>query len=229
MISQFKYLKFSNQQEYSKKKQEENLSFLNKNSFMMTIVGKPGSGKSSLIEELLLNEELLNNKFEYIIFFSPSELMNIKLIQNQNWFTIFNLQILQNIIDNLIQLIEENKQKVKVLFVFDDMISQIKLYKNNSDFIKFIYNRRHLLPFHTEISLIITTQRYVMIPINFRACLSDIIIFKLNNRDYRFIKEDSVGEININQLNDNILKNDHDFLYINLSEGILYKNFLNKI
>lgn len=86
-----------------------------------------------------------------------------------------------------------------------------------------------MLPYKSEISVIISTQRYVVIPINIRSLLSDLIFFRLNDKDYKFIKEDSVGFLKIKQLNNELLINDHDFIYLSLGEGFGYKNFINKI
>ncbi len=205
------------------------LLFNNKESFVIGIIGKPGSGKSVLIQELLLNEELLKGVFEYVLIFSPSKFDYIETIENENWFKFFSLEILYQTIDKLNLIIEKEKQKVKVLYIFDDFITAIKSCKNSPELLKFFYNRRHLLPYKSEISIIISTQRYVVIPINIRSMLSDLIFFRLNDKDYKFIKEDSVGFLKIKQLNNDLLINDHDFLYLSLGEGDGYKNFLTKI
>ncbi len=203
--------------------------FKNKESFVIGIIGKPGSGKSVLIQELLLNDELLKEIFEYVLIFSPTKFDYIETIENENWFKFFSLEILFQTVEKLITIIEKGKKKVKVLYIFDDFITSIKSCKNSPDLLKFFYNRRHLLPYKSEISVIISTQRYVVIPINIRSLLSDLIFFRLNDKDYKFIKEDSVGFLKIKQLNNELLINDHDFIYLSLGEGFGYKNFINKI
>ena len=127
----------------------------------------------------------------------------------------------------LLKSIENIDQYKNVLFIFDDFISYFKKNEKNTQMMNFFFNRRHLLK-KGEISMIITTQRYVIFPITYRTCLTKLIIFRLNDRDYRFIKEDSVGYLQNNKIND-LLINDHEFLYINLQEGIIYKNILEKI
>lgn len=43
-----------------------------KDSFITMIVGKSGSGKSYLLSQLLLDEDLYGHCFDEIIYFSPS-------------------------------------------------------------------------------------------------------------------------------------------------------------
>lgn len=204
--------------------------FSNRKSFMMGIIGKPGSGKTSVIQELLLNPDLLCGYFEIIIIFSPSKFDFIECIENENWFSNFSIEILEEIIEMIQNLIkDEIKKEIKILLIFDDLISSFKSWKTSPKLMSFFFNRRHLLPYNSEISIILTTQRYAVIPINFRACLNDLIIFRLNDRDYRFIKEDSVGNLSIKTINNSWLTNDHDFIYISLNDGLYYKNFLEKL
>lgn len=40
----------------------------------MGIIGKPGSGKSRLVEELVMNEKCYYKKFDKIVFLSPSKI-----------------------------------------------------------------------------------------------------------------------------------------------------------
>lgn len=48
-------------------------------SFLTLIVGKPGSGKTHLIEELLLNEDFYYKKFDKILVITPQSIGKLKL------------------------------------------------------------------------------------------------------------------------------------------------------
>jgi len=199
-------------------------------SFMMCIIGKPGSGKTSVIQELLLNPDLLTDFFELIFIFSPTPLEFIPCVLNENWFSTFSIALLNEVILNIRNIISnEFKKQIRVLFIFDDLISSFKSWKTSPDIMTLFFNRRHLLPFESEISIILTAQRYAVIPINYRSCINDLIIFRLNDRDYKFIKEDSVGNLSIKEINNSWLTNNYDFIYISLSDGYYYKNFLEKL
>lgn len=42
-------------------------------NFCFAIVGKPGSGKSHLIKEFVMNKELYFGKFDKVLFITPSK------------------------------------------------------------------------------------------------------------------------------------------------------------
>ena len=65
----------------------------------------------------------------------------------------------------------------------------------------------------------------MVLPTNIRSVLTSLITFKLSDRDYRILKEDCLGIISTKFLNDN-LKDIHDFLYININNNYICKNFL---
>ena len=46
-------------------------------SFVMLILGKPGSGKSSLLEQLLTRSDFYGNKFDRILYVTPSNINGI--------------------------------------------------------------------------------------------------------------------------------------------------------
>ena len=52
------------------------------NSFISGIIGRPGSGKTFLIRELLMNKELYYKFFDYVYIFSPSLIEGLDLKEN---------------------------------------------------------------------------------------------------------------------------------------------------
>lgn len=209
----------------NKIKKKENVSKIFNESFNMLIIGKPGSGKSTILQELLLNEELLKNKFNYIIIFSPTKLEYLDLLESQNWFKEFNLEKIFEtieIINNDLQTDNKN-----VLLIFDDLIGQMHKERDNPQFINLLFNRRHLIK-NGNLSFIMITQRYLSVPINLRCSLTIILFFKLTAKDYKLLKEDLIGYMDFKKLATHIT-NDYDFLFINLENSLIYKNFIEKI
>lgn len=58
----------------------------------MLIVGKPGSGKTELIHNLLADKNLYYKKFDYVYFVSPSQGKSTIQLPKTNKTTSFNFQ-----------------------------------------------------------------------------------------------------------------------------------------
>jgi len=157
------------------------------NGFFMLIVGKPGSGKTTLIKEMLINE--LSGKFHYILVFSPSSREYYDIISSEQTFTEFNEEVIRKAI-NMMYLAPIKEHK-KILFIVDDAIADIKSNEKNQQIISLFFNRRHLVDNGT-ISLLITTQKYTMVPARFRSCITDIRFFGISPFDVEKIYEESV-------------------------------------
>ena len=209
---------------YLNTKKKSMINDLEKN-FFLYIVGKPGSGKSTIISEMLLNPELLNNKFDFIFLFSPSQIQDLQLSKDKNWFTDFSISKIFDIIEAINKL---NKMNLEILFIFDDMISLFKKYKTDTDLTKFIFNRRHLLQNNGKISIMITSQNYIMLPSHLRSNITHLLIFSLNAKELITIIGDCSISLTLYEIKQ-LYKNIYDFLYINLINGKIYKNFLEEI
>lgn len=193
-------------------------------SFFMLIIGKPGSGKSTIIEEMLLNNAFLNEKFDYVLIFSPYEFNNIKCEKNDNYFSDFDLSQIYKAIE---KINNESKSYANMLIIFDDFISEIRKEAMNPKFTRLFYNRRHLLK-NGCISFIMTSQKFVVTPPQIRPCINILILFQLNTSEYNCLKKDVCSWIDMKFIC-NLLKNLYDFVFINVANGNLYLNLKTKL
>ena len=226
--------------------------FLPKTGFSFYIIGRPRSGKSTLLNALLCsdgrkikNKDQHKPKFYYKIFervyiFSPSIKTSTKKfpLPEQNIFDDYDPEILQQLIDNIAQ--DEN---LNCSFVFDDVIKTLnkKGGENASVLHKMLLNRRHILynpndedPEHISgCNSFITSQRYNLLPMTIRTSgISHLILFKITNiKDLNDVWIECCNEMSFNQfkkITDYVWKEPHNFLYIILDEDIsrkYHKNF----
>ena len=226
--------------------------FLPKTGFSFYIVGKPRSGKSTLLNALLCSDgRKIKNKnqhkpkfyykiFERVYIFSPSIKTSTKKfpLPEQNIFDDYNPEILTDLINNIAA--DEN---LNCAFVFDDVIKTLnkKGGENASVLHKMLLNRRHILynpldedPEHISgCNSFITSQRYNLLPMTVRTSgISHLILFKITNmKDLNDIWVENANEMTFNQfkrITDYVWKEPHAFLYIILDEDIsqkYHKNF----
>lgn len=112
--------------------------------FLGVLCGKPGSGKTTLLRFILKSEDLLFKKFDFIFIISPSFIEFRALFLPK---TNFNKELDWEWIYIKINQINKlfNKIYTNVLFIFDDVITDINKSVREGSFMKFIFNRRVFL------------------------------------------------------------------------------------
>ncbi len=197
------------------------------NSFFMLILGKPGSGKSTIIEEIILNPSFLNEQFDKILIFSPYPLTNIPCELNKNYFNELNIGKIFECIQYLNERDDLENNYINMLIIFDDYISDIRKEAYNPSFTSLFYNRRHLIK-NGCISIIMTSQKFTVTPPQIRPCVNIVITFQLNQSEYSGLKKDICSWIDLKNIS-SLLKNNFDFLFINIENGSTYLNLKLKL
>tara|TARA_R110000803_G_scaffold11657_2_gene34682 strand:+ start:1495 stop:2256 length:762 start_codon:yes stop_codon:yes gene_type:complete len=150
-------------------------------NFFMLVCGRPGSGKTTLILNLIAKRgKLYNKKFDKVFVFSPS-LMTMKenpfgdLPEDQ-----VDTELSEEILEGALNDIKDSGEKV--LFILDDVVNDIKKIGVQTLLSKMLMNRRHLCGEGGSASFIITTQVYNKIPAPIRKTASHIIVFHTKNK-----------------------------------------------
>jgi hypothetical protein len=195
--------------------------------FVGYIVGKPGSGKTWILEELLLNERLYGKKFDFQFFFSPYPLPTIECTEGQNWFREFDVDVMTKIV----KYIGDTSPSANILIILDDVIATIKKQQSNPDLTSTFFNRRKLIPKGT-ISFIITSQKYITLPPSLRSVLTWMIIFQQQGNDLESIVKENltIPRTFRHAANELIVKHmgetdKHPFIYFNINTSKTYLNF----
>ena len=151
-------------------------------NFFMLICGRPGSGKTSLILNLICKRgKMFNKKFDKIYVFSPSLLT----MKDDPFGELPDEQVFQDLtLSNFEKTLEEIKDTgEKILYILDDVVNDMK--KNmalQTILSKALMNRRHLAGAGGSTSFIITTQVYNKIPAPIRKTASHIILYHTKNK-----------------------------------------------
>jgi len=200
-------------------------------NFFLLVNGRPGSGKTSLILNLVAKRgKLYNKKFDRVYVFSPSLITMAKnpfedLPDNQ-----LHTELTE---ENLTTALEEiSNSGEKILFILDDVVNDMKKSAEIQNLLsKMLMNRRHLAGSGGSTSFIITTQVYNKVPAPIRKTASHIIIYHTKNKKEL---ETIYDELIIIPLKDfyQILKycfdKKHNFVYIDVDKSydkMFHKNF----
>ena len=151
-------------------------------NFFMLVCGRPGSGKTSLILNLICKRgKMYNKKFDKVFVFSPS-LMTMKdepfgELPEEQVHTDLTLENFQTALDSIADTGE------KILFILDDVVNDMKKTMAIQTLLsKALMNRRHLAGAGGSTSFIITTQVYNKIPAPIRKTASHIILYHTRNK-----------------------------------------------
>ena len=202
-----------------------------KQAFNLVIVGKPGSGKSSLAVSLITGkkkgEMVYRKKFNHILIMCPQGSLNslkkdpFESIDFEDIYHSFDLTNLYDIYSKIESWADEDEN---TLIYIDDLASELKtggkeletLYK------KIAYNRRHL-----RTSIINCVQRFNSIPKGIRQMTTDLIFFKCSKNE-NIIMYDELLDIPKDKylkLCQFCFRNKHDTITVNLNENKYYRNF----
>lgn len=195
-------------------------------SFCGLIVGKPGSGKSTLIKMMLHDPHAFGKKFDLVLFLAPYPISDLDLKEDRLHNTLDLPWIYERI-----EYFKQFKKVGKVLVIIDDLIAGVKQSSNDAGLAELFFNRRKIVP-GTEISLLLTTQKYNVFPLKFRSNLQFIIIFNIPNRDFQDVSKEQFYNPRkdlTSLINAHFATYDHNFIYIRLQPYQIFLNFTKPI
>ena len=190
-------------------------------NFFMLICGRPGSGKTSLILNLICKRgKMFNKKFDKVYVFSPSLLTmkdepfgELPEEQVHNDLTLTNFEK---------ALTDINGTGEKCLFILDDVVNDMKRMDMQTILSKALMNRRHLAGAGGSVSFIITTQVYNKIPAPIRKTASHIILYHTKNKkeiDTIFDELIIIPQKDFYEILKYCFDKRHNFIYIDVNKS----------
>lgn len=206
--------------------QYEMLKHLNSYSFDV-FIGKPGSGKTSLIISMLKGKgenKIYRKVFNNVLIVMPSssiQSMKKNIFKDHDSEKIYdelNIDSINDIYDKL-KLYSEDKENT--LLIMDDVGASLKINEIQKLLKTIIYNRRHL-----KCKIIMLCQSYLSIHKEIRKLISNCIMFKpakieMENFMNELFENEKQYAIDLLQL----YKNKGDYLFLNVDTQKIYKIF----
>ena len=191
------------------------------------IIGKPGSGKTSLLISMLSgkkNNKIYKKVFNNVLIVMPSssiQSMKKNIFKDHDSEKIYdelNIDSINDIYDKLKLYSEDNEN---TLLIMDDVGAQTKDNDIQKLLKTIIYNRRHL-----KVKIIMLCQSYISIPKEVRKLITNIIMFKPAKTEMEnFMNElfETKKEYAIELLN--LYKNKGEYLFLNVDTQKIYHMF----
>ena len=153
-------------------------SLINKSNFSL-FLGKPGSGKTSLMISLLNTPALFKRCFHRIYVFMPSHSrgsLKENIFEGLPEDQLYD-HLTRETIDDVFENIEDNAEDGKFsLIILDDVQQALKDKFVAKRLLEIAANRRHL-----KTSIWLLAQTYKSIPRQVRQVFTNLFVFKINS------------------------------------------------
>jgi len=195
--------------------------FLNSHSTNL-LVGRPKSGKTSLLVSYLKSENILNRVYHNVfIVMPPNSTASLKdnIFEGlKHKYDELNVETMNTILET----IKAEDPKYNNVVIFDDVGAFLKNKSTKQLFKELVYNRRHL-----RTSVYFLVQTYMSIESDLRKMFSNLFIFKCSKKEMERIGEEQIeeDEDTILAISKYVFDKPYNFLFVNTDSGRLFKNY----
>jgi len=202
-----------------------------KNGFIYTIIGAPGKGKSSLLLSLFRDKNYYRNKFENVYLITPeSSFMSVVNHPFKNHDHVYH-ELNEDILNQIYEECKTSKEECLEMecelehscLIIDDFASDLK-----DKYLIAVLKRILTKSRHCCLSVIFTLQAYNMFPLVLRKMITDVTLFKPNNRvELESVRKELVNmnEKDMISLTEFVFDEEYNHLDVNTGSGIIRKNF----
>ena len=196
--------------------------------FFTGIIGKPGSGKTSLLISFLNGrgkEKVFKKAFENILLVMPRssrESMKINIFKDHHQDKMYEELTNETINDIYNKLLSSTELKEKTLLILDDVGASLKDSEIQKKLRQIIYNRRHL-----KVHIVVLLQSYVSIPKELRKMFNNIFMYKPSKVEFENLFEElfETKKHMAQQIMKQAYDKPHQYLMLSVESQRLFKGF----
>jgi hypothetical protein len=196
-------------------------------SHFMAFISPPGGGKTSTSIAWLTNKEMYHKVFHNIYLVMPSNSRDS--IKGQPFAKHDPAKMFDELTYEVLELVKQNcerdsREGFYSLLFLDDVASELK----NND-IQRLLKQLVLLRRHLKLSIWCLSQNFNLMPLSIRKTLSHAVIINkpANKKELENVFTELVylNKDDQQQLANHVWKQPHDFLFMDIKNGKLYRNF----
>jgi hypothetical protein len=208
---------------HEKLNQYELTKFLNTHSTNL-LIGKPKSGKTSLLVSFFSNPKILRKCFHNIFLIMPSDsVQSLKknIFEGLPPDQIFDDLTVENM-ESIMDMVRNEDKAFNNCLIIDDMAAKLK----NNDTLKtmkeLVNNRRHL-----RLSIYFLSQTYFSVPKEIRRLFTNVFVFRTSKTELKTIFDELVEGYDKYLLSISKLVYDkpYQWLFINTDSQRFFKGF----
>jgi KaiC/GvpD/RAD55 family RecA-like ATPase len=193
--------------------------FLNNHSTTL-FIGRPKSGKTSLLYSFFKSKEIFKNTFDRVFLFQPEQSrasMKDKLFDTLPAEQKFDALDLESLM-----AVEEMLSEHNNVIIFDDMTAYLKDKNIKKKLKELVFNRRH-----KHLSIIFLVQTYMSIEKDIRKLFSNLFVFKCSKKELETIFDELVELPSdyVLPIMKIVYDQPYEYLFINTDSQRLFKGF----
>jgi hypothetical protein len=202
----------------------EMLSHFNKYCFN-GVIGKPGSGKTSLIMSWLSSKKVFRKMFNHVLVVMPTSSINsmkknpFKGHDEDKMYNELNYETITSIYN---RLEESSAEGQSTLLLLDDVGASLRNRDIKNIMRKIIYNRRHL-----KCQIIVLLQSFMSLEKEIRKLFNNVIMFKPSKVEFQNLF-DELFETNRDVALDVMhlaFDEPHNYIMLNVDTQKIYKKY----
>jgi len=199
-------------------------SFLNCHS-MTLLIGKPRSGKTSLLHSMFEHTHLLRHCYNTIYLFQPTQSgASIKknIFDTLPKDQVFNELNFDNLYDVKSRIEADSADGITSCIIFDDVTAELKNKITMKLFKQLAFNRRHL-----RLSMFFLVQTYHSVPKEIRRLWSNIFVFKVSKNEMSTIWDEVIEHDSdyMGPILKLVYNKPYKFLFINTDSQRMFNNW----